>query len=73
MTRADAIQGAIMQGREPAVPEYGRRLQFWFEVQEAFNYVNARKALVVAGATWRVERHNAAEIAITINTVSAPV
>jgi hypothetical protein len=72
MTRADAIQGAIMHAREPAVPEYGRRLQFWYEVQEAFDYVNARKALMVAGANWRVERQSAAEIVITINVMQGP-
>ncbi len=72
MTRAEAIQGATLHTSTPARPEYGNWLQFWHEIHEAFDYVNARKALLVAGANWEVKRQSAAEVTVTIYTMRGP-
>lgn len=47
-------------------PEPGAWLQRWAECQEAVDFVAARKAISVIGATWRVDLVQGGDISIVL-------
>ena len=70
MTTAQALTRYASTETLTEEPEYGNWLRFWHEVQEAFDYVNARKAEFVGGHGWTVRRQ--AESEITVSILTAP-